>query len=461
MFVLTITIVRKSKLFRIFMAGFTHFSQYCNALLNKLTGMKTILTSFLVLLFTAGHSQIPDQVYMPDIRTVTLTRAGDALSYPILTLNSGDQLQLDFDDLAGGYKNLYYTFLLCNTDWSVSNLPSFDYIKGFQSTRITNYRNSSISEIPYTHYQATIPDRSSVPSRSGNYMLKVFRNNDTADLLFTKRFLVVDSRVSIAAQIKQPFNSQYFLTDQRVQVVVNTANARINTMSPQDLKIVVLQNNIWNTAAMVDRPGIYRGNYFEYNDDQTSFPSGREWRWIDLRSLRLLSDRMDRIVDTARRTDVYVRPESQRSQQVYFYYRDQNGRYVIENTDGNNPLWQSDYAYVHFTFAPPGGRAFAGKDLYVFGELTNYRADDNSRMIYNADKGVYESTLYLKQGYYNYSYVIADSRNPVLNRFSLDNTEGNFTNTENVYTVLVYYRGFGSRSDELLGYTTVSSMIAR
>ncbi|RYY56612.1 MAG: DUF5103 domain-containing protein [Chitinophagaceae bacterium] len=415
----------------------------------------------LISLFSSAvlHAQVPDQVYLRDIHSVTLTRSADPLSYPILTLNSGEQLQLDFDDLAGGYKNLYYTFVLCNTDWTVSNLPSFDYIKGFQSTRITTYRNSSISEIPYVHYQASVPDRSSVPSRSGNYLLKVFQNNDTSNLLFTKRFLVVDQRISIAAQIKQPFNSQYFLTDQRVQVILNTANARINTMSPQDLKVVVLQNNIWNTAAVVDRPGIYRGNYYEYNDDLTSFPSGREWRWIDLRSLRLLSDRMARIVDTARRTDVYVKTESQRSQQVYFYYRDQNGRYVIDNTDGNNPLWQSDYAYVHFSYAPPGGQAFSGKDLYVYGELSNYRADDNSRMTYNSETRQYEATLFLKQGYYNYAYILADAKRPVLNRFSLDNTEGNFTNTENVYTVLVYYRGFGSRSDELLGYTTVSSMI--
>lgn len=421
--------------------------------------MKFYLVLFFVCLTGMASAQVPDQVYLRDIRSVTLTKSGDPLSYPILTLNSGEQLQLDFDDLAGGYKNLYYTFVLCNTDWSVSNLPTFDYIKGFQSTRITTYRNSSISEIPYVHYQASVPDRSSVPSRSGNYLLKVFQNNDTSNLLFTKRFLVVDQRISIAAQIKQPFNSQYFLTDQRVQVMLNTANARINTMSPQDLKVVVLQNNIWNTAALVDRPDIYRGNYYEYNNDITSFPSGREWRWIDLRSLRLLSDRMARIVDTAKRTEVYVKTESQRSQQVYFYYRDQNGRFVIENTDGNNPQWQSDYAYVHFSFSPPGGQAFSGKDLYVYGELSNYLTDDNSRMTYNPETRQYEATLFLKQGYYNYAYVMADAKIPKVSRFSLDNTEGNFTNTENVYTVLVYYRGFGSRSDELLGYATVSSMI--
>ena len=112
----------------------------------------------------------------------------------------------------------------------------FDYIRGFQINRITTYRYSSISFTKYTHYQATLPDRNSVPTRSGNYLLKVFLNNDTSDLFFTKRFLVVDNKVAIAAQIIQPFKSQFFRTDQRVQVSVNTANAQINTLSPQDLK---------------------------------------------------------------------------------------------------------------------------------------------------------------------------------------------------------------------------------
>ena len=80
-------------------------------------------------------------------------------------------------------------------------------------------------------------------------------------------------------------------------------------------------------------------------------------------------------------------------------------------------------------------------------------------MVFNPDKGVYEATLFLKQGYYNYSYVSVDAKEKSANRFSFDNTEGNYTNTENNYTVLVYYRAFGARADELIGYTQVNSML--
>ena len=424
--------------------------------------MKTLFTSLLLFVFFAGKTQIPDHIYQPNIQAVKLHKYGDIYGYPIIALNSGDQLELHFDDLDADVKNYYYTFQLCNADWTPASLPGFDYIRGFQTNRINTYRYSSISFTRYTHYQAVFPDRSSGITRSGNYMLKVFLNSDTSNLYFTKRFMVVDNKVSIAAQVKQPFNSQLFLTDQRIQVMVNTANARINTMSPQDLKVVVLQNNIWPTAAYLNRPTIYRGNYFEYNDDNSSFQAGREWRWIDLRSLRLMSDRMERLVDTNdARTEVYVKQDRERKSMIYVYYRDLNGIYTIENRDGNNPYWQSDYAYTHFSFMPPGGRPFAGKDVYLLGELTNYLPNDVSRMEFNEQEGVYEKTLYLKQGYYNYSYITLDAGKAPGNRFSFENTEGNFTNTENSYTVLVYFRPFGGRADELIGLAYLNTLSGR
>ncbi|WP_276504626.1 DUF5103 domain-containing protein [Terrimonas pollutisoli] len=424
--------------------------------------MKTIIAVLSIFAFYIAGAQMPDHIYQPNIHAVKLHKYGDIFSYPIISLNSGEQMELHFDDFDADVKSYYYTFQLCNADWSPANLPAFDYIRGFQTTRITNYRYSSISFTKYTHYQAILPDRSSTPIRSGNYLLKVFLNSDTSKLYFTKRFLVVDNKVAIAAQLKQPFNSQLYLTDQRVQVVVNTANARINAMSPQDLKVTVLQNNIWPTAAVFDRPTIYRGNYYEYNNDISSFQAGREWRWIDLRSLRLMSDRMQKLVDTNdAKTEVYVKPDAERKQQVYVYYRDLNGIYTIENTDGNNPYWQSDYAYVHFTYMPPGGRQYPGKDVYVFGELTNYLPNEAARMVFNPDKGVYEKTLYLKQGYYNYSYITLEEGKEPGNRFSFDNTEGNFTNTENSYTVLVYFRPFGARADELIGMAQLNTLIGR
>jgi hypothetical protein len=422
--------------------------------------MKQLLLWVLLLSSLMANSQLGDHIYKSNIRSVKLHKANDPYSYPIIRLNSVDDLDLYFDDLDADIKNYYYTFQLCNADWTPTDLKTFDYIKGFQTNRITTYRNASIAFTKYTNYYARVPDRNCSPTRSGNYLLKVFLDSDTSKLVFTKRMLVVETKSTISGQVLQPFGGNIFRTHQKLQVAVNL-NSTLNLFNQQDVKVVLLQNYSWPTAGYLMRPTIYRGHYFEYNDEHTnSFPAGKEWRWIDLRSIRLMSERMQRLDKQPTRTDVYIKPDAERGGQIYYYYRDINGLYTIETTDNVNPFWQSDYVYTHFTFYPPNNQQYAGRDIYLYGELTNYAIDTNSKMEFNTEKGAYEKTLFLKQGFYNYSYVTvaANKSNEPVN---FENTEGNYPGTENVYIILVYYRPFGGRSDELIGVTLLNSLLTR
>ena len=425
-----------------------------------LSQMKYIALIAFLTVATVANSQLPDHTYKSNIRSIRLHKAGDPYGYPVIRLNSVDDLDLYFDDLDGGVKNYYYTFQLCNADWTPSNLYIFDYVKGFQSNRITTYRNSSISFTKYTNYFARVPDRNCTPSRSGNFLLKVFLDGDTSKIVFTKRLLVVEVKSSISGQVLQPFGGGIFRTHQKLQVAVNL-NSQLNVFSQQDVKVVLLQNFAWPMASYLPRPTIFRGNYFEYNDEASnSFPAGKEWRWIDLRSTRLMSDRMQRIDKQPTRMDVYIKPDGERKGQIYYYYRDINGMFTIETTDNVNPFWQTDYVYTHFSYFPPGNVQYPERDVYLFGELTNYATDENAKMEFNAEKGAYEKTLFLKRGFYNYSYVtlpLKKSDEPV----NFEHTEGNYPSTENIYMVLVYYRPFGGRSDELIGVTTINSLLQR
>ena len=80
-------------------------------------------------------------------------------------------------------------------------------------------------------------------------------------------------------------------------------------------------------------------------------------------------------------------------------------------------------------------------------------------MIFNEETGVYEKSLFLKQGFYNYSYVTLTDKKDM--PASYENTEGNYWGTENGYMVLVYYRPFGARYDELVGFGRVNSNFQR
>ena len=420
---------------------------------------KCLLFLSLFFLACAGTSFAQMPLAAQHIGSAKLYRSGNQTSFPAIALNSNETLQLDFDDLDTRVKNYYYTYQLCNADWSPSILHSFEYIKGFQNNRITTYRNSSIATTHYVHYQATLPDRNCYPSKSGNYLLKVFSDNDTSKLVFTKRFVVLESQSSVAAQVQQAFNAQYYNNYQKLSIVVKT-DSRIQALSPTDIKVVVLQNNNWQTSLFLDRPTITRGNYYEYSDEGiTAMPAGKEFRWVDLRSLRLLSDRVKRMEAINDTTHIFLQPDPSRSNHPYLDYNDMNGSYVIETMESINPFWQGDYAQVHFSYFPPDNRPVSGRDVFIFGELTNYANDSSSKMTFNADRGAYEKTLFLKQGYYNYNYITLPAGKQGYPDFS--QTEGNYWGTENSYTVLVYYRPFGARADQLIGFASLNSAFQR
>ena len=413
---------------------------------------KFLFIFFLVSCFCAS-AQVADSIYKSNIKTVRLYNYGDQFSLPIINLNSRDQVEMHFDDMGADVKNYYYTFQLCDKDWHPVNLSQFDYIKGFTEMRISNFRFSSIAFTRYTHYQAIIPDRNSMPTRSGNYLVKVFLEGDTSKLAFTKRLLVIENKAIIAAKVTQPFEPQYFRTHQRLEFNVNING--LNTFSAaQQIKVVILQNYRWDNARMNILPTFVRGNSLEYNtEDNLIFPAGKEWRWLDLRDFHLQTDRVKFAEYKKYSTEIYVKADRDRSSEKYVYYRDINGMYSIETTQSLNPFWQGDYATVHFLFQPPNGVPYPNKDIYPFGQLTNYALTDSLKMKFDPDKGTYETQLFLKEGFYNYSYLIT-AKNNIADRSEVD---GNYYEAENVYTILVYYKSFAGRNDELIGVARINS----
>lgn len=402
-------------------------------------------------------AQTPDSIYSASIKTAQLYMAGNQLGYPILRLNGTDQLELHFDDLDANVKNYYYTIQLCNVDWTPALVSDFDYIKGFPQIRIGNYQFSSVALTHYTHYQATVPDPNCIPIHSGNYLLKVFLDGDTSKLAFTRRFLVTDAKTNISAQFLQPLNFELAHTHQRIQFRVNTAG--VNPANPLDqIKVVVLQNYRWDNAVFNVKPTFYVNNRLEYtNDNDFVFPGGKEWRWLDLQSFRYQSDRIQNAVYGKTSTEIFLKPDPDRSRQLYLSYQDYDGFYFIQTTESINPYYQTDYARVRFSFVPPGNNPFPDKDLYVLGQFTGGGYNDSTKMVFNPSTGRYEGSFFLKQGYYSYSYVTIDRADPD-RKASFDLTEGNHLETENTYMILVYYRALGARADELVGITRFSSL---
>ena len=399
----------------------------------------------------------PDHVYVPYIKTVHLYPSDMPLNYPLITLNSGQTLTLSFDDLEGGVKDYYYTIVLCNADWKPAALNPFEYIKGFSANRINQYRFSTFPLQRYTHYSLTFPNANCAPTRAGNYILKVYLNDDTSHLVFTRRFLVTNQSAQITGKIEQPMNPSIFQTHQKVNFTIDTRGLNISNPFDQ-IKVWILQNYRWDNAIHDIRPTFVRGSVLEYNaENDCEFPAMKEWRWIDLRSFRLETERVARIDESNRQIIVYAKPDASRANQRYQQRRDIDGRYTTEMLESAyNPDVDGDYATVHFTYLTP--TPFAHAQLYIFGELTNYECNPSNELHYNQADGAYEGSLLLKQGYYDYIYGLLT---PGSTQLDTRLTEGNWWETENVYTILVYFRPIGGRADELVAATMLNSITNR
>ncbi len=252
--------------------------------------------SFYLLLFPVllivQSAEAQDMIYSQSIGSPQLFMAGNQMGYPIIRLNSGDQLDLEFDDLDGDVKNYSYTFQLCNEDWTPAFVSEFDYIKGFSQIRIEDYRNSSIALVHYMHYRALLPDPNCIPIHSGNYLLKVFLDGDTSKLAFTRRFLVTDAKVTIQSLMMQPLDYMLTHTHQHIQFKLNTGAINPNNSLDQ-IRVVILQNFRWDNAIHNLKPTFYVGNNLDYNNDnEVLFQAGSEWRWVDLQSFRFQSERV-------------------------------------------------------------------------------------------------------------------------------------------------------------------------
>ncbi len=415
---------------------------------------------FFIAIFFAKYTQAQiasDADYMSNIQSVQFTVAGKPLLYPVVNLGEVAKLRLDFDDLDNKIKNYYYTFVHCNADWQPSVLFPANYIKGFVNKRITNYKPSVISKTRYMHYTVYLPEKETLPTHSGNYMLKVFLDGDTSKLAFTRRLMITENIAGINAAVKNPFDAGKSFTHQKVNFEVNASMLNITSPYTQ-IKVNVLQNYRWDNASMLLQPNFIKGNIYEYNDENTLvFQSGKEYRWLDLTHMRMKSDKIASIIETENMFKAELHTESDRVSSPFLRYDDFNGSWIVRTTDANktNTNINGDYALVTFKFAPSNLKDFTVKDIYLAGRMTNYLMNDKTKMIWNPVSNIYEQTLLLKEGYYTYNYVSILKNGDSKPEFAY--TEGNDWQTENNYTILVYYRAISDFADRLVGIKDINS----
>lgn len=411
--------------------------------------LKTLLILLLSYTICAAQTQYQNQVYQPNIKTVECYNSQQESSFPIISLRTNDVLFFSFDDLNGGSKTYNYTIEHCDADWKSSNLSPSEYLQSFTEDRITDYRYSFNTKQKYTHYQLTLPNYNIVPKLSGNYLLKVYPEGNPQEPIITRQFYVVDNRVGLAAGIAPSNNVIDRTTNQKINFSVEV-NALSVTNPYAEIRTLVLQNGRTDVAQMNTRPQFIQGSLLQYTDFQTNdFAGGNEFRRFDLRSLLSGAEHIGKIYRDTVNT-VMLMTDREQNQLNYTFQYDNDGKFFILNADGRNPRIDADYAHIYFnlSYSPPN----ANTAVFITGKFNDFKMDESNKMNYDASKGNFYTDLYLKQGVYDYHYVMQNKGETDQN--SID---GSHFETENEYQILVYYRRSGSRYEELVGYQLLNS----
>ena len=184
-------------------------------------------------------------------------------------------------------------------------------------------------------------------------------------------------------------------------------------------------------------------------DDESSFWGGNEYLYFENKNVRAANIGVQ-YVDLKDIYEHYLFTNIIRADRPYTYNPDINGNYLITAVDTDNIDIEADYTVIHFSLQHP---EMFDKDIHVYGGFNNYAITEDTKMTFNPDSGFYETSLILKQGFYNYKHVMVDN-NGKLDEGAIS---GNFDVTENNYKVLVYYRNLGARYDRLVGVGEGSS----
>jgi hypothetical protein len=397
-----------------------------------------------------------DFILKNNIRTVLFNQKDFELSDPIIHLNSSDKLMLRFDDLDAGYKSYFYTIVHCDAHWEPSELQNYEYIDGFYEDEIRDFRHSINTRAAFTHYYMEFPGPNLQPTKSGNYILKVYMNGNPDDVVLTRRFMVLEDRVSVGGHVQQANLVRYRDSKQQLSFSINLSNYRISNPY-RNLQLVITQNGRWDNAITALEPKSIQGNTLVYDyEDKTLFGGGNEFRRFDIRSLRYPSEGVNDINSSRRHWDVFLKADPVRSFHRYVTDDDINGRFMVETHDARDKLLEADYAWVHFHL--PMREPLEEGFVYVMGQLTDWHFTEENKMNYNYGEEAYEISLLLKQGYYNYMYAILTDEDDTAD---IQMTEGNHSFTENDYSIFVYHREPGDLYDRLVGIGHLNSTTTR
>lgn len=363
----------------------------------------------------------------------------------------GEVFELQFDDLYGDESDYYYTITQYNYDWSQpTNLAKNEYLNGMDNQRIITYENSFNTLQLYSHYVQRFPNQYNQITKSGNYLITVL--NDENEIVFSRRFIIYEELVNPKILIKRTRDFENRAGKHNIELSINYGNYLLQNPI-ENVKVTLIQNANWSNSILNIKPQYTLGTELIYRyNKETQFWGGNESYSIDNKIIRATNNTVAMVTSGENLYNTHLYVNKPRKNQIYTYFPDINGNFYIDNINTEKPAIQADYSWVYFSLDMPFA---ADKKVFINGMFNNYSLSDEYKMDFNKKTGLYEKALLLKQGFTNYQYVLTDKNGKIDYENAID---GNYFETDNLYSVIIYYQGNNERYHRVIGLSVTNSL---
>ena len=425
---------------------------------------------FPILSQAAGTEVYATRILKNEIKTLRVRYAeGNTLERPFLVLPKEgvldgsdwkNTLDISFDCLSHDTRRYTYTVLHLNHDYRESGISSFEYLDGFTTQDITEYELSVNTQEAYTHYSLLFPNEDMRLKVSGNYVLLIYEDGRPEDVVAQVCFQVAEDMVGIETHIRT--NTDIETNGRYQQADIDIRTDRLRPNSPDEIILQVQQNGRTDNRVTLNRPTFVEANRLRYiNQKALIFEGGNEYRHLDIYSVYFTGTNVDRVIYDEGGYHATLFQDKAVTSGPYIFENDADGQFVVnaERTDEDDT--EAEYMRVYWTL--PMENPFFDGSIYIGGDLFQNRMDNTNRMLYDADRRCYFFSAQVKQGGYDYQYwfkpkgVESQKSKVESEKATLLRTEGSYWQTNNMYTISVYYRPIGARYDRLVGLALYSS----
>ncbi len=382
------------------------------------------------------------------VKTLRTIVDDDFMLLPVIDNSQNTSLEISFDYLANEEKYIEYSIVHCDAQWRQDHLSELDYVDGFMPVKVDGVQPSFNTFTNYFHYSVQFPNETVRLQVSGNYAVVFHEEGDPETPLAIATFSVSEQLAFVSGNVSASTDIDYLAEHQQLTLQCTWSQTQLPYLdAAHDLQLVVTQNRRQDTRRTLSAPSRMESGKAVYeHQSPLIFEAGNTFRRFEFTDYRYATFGVDHVTYHAPDYHVSLIPDLARTGGFFRYDQDQHGRYLVHALRVDDVATESEYFFAEFCLSgamPPKGNG----GIYLTGDFTYGETTDGYRMTYDLERQCYTAMVQLKQGHYNYQYLVKKADGTLTPSI----VEGNYYETNNQYEVYVYYRPIGARYDRLLG----------